>query len=357
MCHYANTERVRNVEFWSERRMGRKVLWWKCLVLKPLLLLYITVVLKEGCLCNKKFPHIIGVAVAQNDKHIMPLQPLQQELDNLREAAAMFEQEAVRREQKKLPFAAIMYEATKKGIGGGIPGATAGVVQVITLMWIRTVINYQYRYGTSIQQAVCTLMKQGGVRRFYRGIGFALVQNPLAKFGSTAANDGIYFLVSSFELTKKWGPGRTTVLASFVVAIWRMFLMPIDTCKTVLQVDSEEGFRRLVRKVRSGKVGLLYQGAVANAISSIFSYYPWFYTYNLLRRNVLLERAIQLPLLRNGVIGFLASVVSDTVSNFMRVIKTTKQAVSTKHACSYHEAISMILAADGLKVRYSSKKI
>ena len=37
--------------------------------------------------------------------------------------------------------------------------------------------------------------------------------------------------------------------------------MPIDTCKTVLQVDSAEGFRNLMRRVKAGKIGLLYQGA------------------------------------------------------------------------------------------------
>ena len=32
-------------------------------------------------------------------------------------------------------------------------------------------------------------------------------------------------------------------------------------CKTVLQVDSAEGFQNLMRRVKAGKMGLLYQGA------------------------------------------------------------------------------------------------
>ena len=43
-----------------------------------------------------------------------------------------------------------------------------------------------------------------------------------------------------------------------------MMLMPIDTCKTVLQVDSVEGFRNLMRKVKSGKIYVLYQGKITN---------------------------------------------------------------------------------------------
>jgi len=58
--------------------------------------------------------------------------------------------------------------------------------------------------------------------------------------------------------------------------------MPIDTCKTVLQVDSTAGFRSLVRKVKAGNIGVLYQGAFANYFSAIVGHYPWFFTYNFL---------------------------------------------------------------------------
>jgi hypothetical protein len=60
-----------------------------------------------------------------------------------------------------------------------------------------------------------------------------------------------------------------------------MILMPIDTCKTVLQVDSKDGFRSLIRRIRAGHVGVLYQGAIANAISSIMGHYPWYVSFLL----------------------------------------------------------------------------
>ena len=47
--------------------------------------------------------------------------------------------------------------------------------------------------------------------------------------------------------------------------------------------------------------------------------------------------------------GFVASVVSDIVSNSIRVIKTTKQSIASKHAVSYSDAVGMVLAADGWK--------
>ena len=101
------------------------------------------------------------------------------------------------------------------------------------------------------------------------------MQAPLARFVSTAANDGVEVALANWKLTQTWGPGRTTLVAGTVVAFWRMLLMPVDTCKTVLQVDSVEGFRHLMRRVKAGKIGVLYQGAVANAMSAWFSHYPW----------------------------------------------------------------------------------
>jgi hypothetical protein len=76
------------------------------------------------------------------------------------------------------------------------------MMQVVTLMWLRTVGNYQYRYGTSFREAVATLYKQGGMGRFYEGLGFALIQGPLSRFGSTAANDGCRALLKNFETTR-----------------------------------------------------------------------------------------------------------------------------------------------------------
>ena len=59
--------------------------------------------------------------------------------------------------------------AFKRALGGGISGAAAMVMQVSSLMWLRTTMNYQYRYGTTTKEAMKHLYKEGGVRRFYRG--------------------------------------------------------------------------------------------------------------------------------------------------------------------------------------------
>jgi hypothetical protein len=243
----------------------------------------------------------------------------------------------------------VLINAGKRGLGGGIGGAIAGVVQVFCLMWLRTVMNYQCRYGTTFSQAFNVLYKEGGIARFYQGLIFALIQAPLSRFVSTAANDGVQALLSSFESTQSWGVGRSTIIASLFVGVWRMVLMPIDTCKVVLQVDGHEGFRSLLRRVKNGKFSILYQGAVANAVSSILGHYPWFYVYNVLSKNKDLLEIFPSQLLRNGMVGLAASIVSDTVVNSIRVVKTTKQSMGSKHELSYIETIRMVLAADGWK--------
>lgn len=253
------------------------------------------------------------------------------------------------RQKQGATFSEILKKAGKSGIGGGVPGAIAGVCQVFSLMWLRTVMNYQCRYGASFTQTIRILYNEGGIPRFYRGLSFALVHAPLARFVSTAANDGVETLLANLKISSNWGPGKVTVIASIVVGMWRMLLMPMDTCKTVLQVDSVTGFRNLMRKVKAGQIQVLYQGAIANAVSAVAAHYPWFYTYKVLHRSRPLQKLISHVHLRNAFIGFTASVISDTFANAIRVVKTTKQSVASKHTISYGEVIAMILSADGWK--------
>lgn len=130
---------------------------------------------------------------------------------------------------------------------GGLPGAAAGVLQVLTLMWMRTVINYQYRYGTSLAAVMSELYRQGGVLRFYQGVSFALVSNPLSRFGMAAANEGAMALRD--VLPWPMSMAFTTWVASLLAGVWRIMLTPLDTCKTVLQVEGSRGFTLLMEKV------------------------------------------------------------------------------------------------------------
>merc|ERR1719230_1942210 len=78
----------------------------------------------------------------------------------------------------------------KKAVAGGIAGMGAQAINVLTLMWMRTIMNYQYRYGGTFPDVVKKLYAEGGIVRFYRGLGPGLIQAPVSRFGDTAANDG-----------------------------------------------------------------------------------------------------------------------------------------------------------------------
>ncbi|CAM9791769.1 unnamed protein product [Discosporangium mesarthrocarpum] len=237
-------------------------------------------------------------------------------------------------------------KSLKRAGKGGLPGAAAGLLQVLTLMWLRTIVNYQCRYGTSIGTAMSELYRQGGVLRFYRGVVFAILQNPLSRFGLTAANEGALALA---EALPNYVPiAVTTWVASIVAGLWRMFLGPLDTCKTVLQVDGPEGFALLIRKVRSGNVLCLYNGAFAAAAATAVGHFPWFLTFNYLSKWIPTQSILWRYIMRNAVIGLAASIISDLVSNSIRVLKTTKQAgAAYETAMSYRAALALVLEADG----------
>ena len=56
-------------------------------------------------------------------------------------------------------------DALKKAAGGGVAGAAAMIIQVLTLMPLRTTMNYQYRYGGTTVQSIKKLWHDGGFRR------------------------------------------------------------------------------------------------------------------------------------------------------------------------------------------------
>jgi len=132
-----------------------------------------------------------------------------------------------------LPWGEVLAKASRRALGGGLSGAIAGVAQVLTLMWLRTTMNYQYRHGTSTLDALRTLWAQGGIGRLYQGLPFAIFQSPISRFGDTAANTGVLALLAYSPLTL----GERTACASAAASAWRLAITPLDTLKTTLQVS------------------------------------------------------------------------------------------------------------------------
>ncbi|KAK9821777.1 hypothetical protein WJX81_000061 [Elliptochloris bilobata] len=244
------------------------------------------------------------------------------------------------------PLSEVLKRAGKRALGGGLPGAAAMGIQVLSLMWLRTTVNYQYRYGTTTTHALKTLYREGGVLRFYRGLGPALIQGPLSRFGDTAANAGSLALLDSYESTKNLNVGLKTLVASTSAGLFRIFLMPVDACKTILQVEGKDGLKKLRAKIAKSGPTVLYHGALASAFATFAGHAPWFGTYNYLNEALPQYDALAPRLCRSAFIGFSASLVSDTVSNSIRVVKTSKQAAT--EAITYPAVIRDIIAKDGV---------
>ncbi|KAL0943480.1 mitochondrial carrier protein [Colletotrichum truncatum] len=238
-------------------------------------------------------------------------------------------------------------KALKRALGGGLSGAAAMVLQVLTLMPLRTIMNYQYRFGTGFRTATATLYHDGGLRRYYQGIGAALIQGPVSRFGDTAANAGILALLESNKFLNQLPTLIKTIFASLCAAGFRMILTPIDTLKTTLQAQGAKGTAILRQRVKTNGIGSLWWGAFATAAATFVGHYPWFGTYNYLTATIPEpdKSELFLWLLRLAFIGFCASIVSDSVSNSLRVVKTYRQVNDTQ--ISYRKAASLVIQRDG----------
>lgn len=237
----------------------------------------------------------------------------------------------------------VFRRAGKRALGGGIPGAIAMVLQVVLLMWLRTTINYQYRNGGTISEAFAVLYAAGGIARFYQGVGYALLQGPLSRFGDTAANEGVKALLSESGMPV-W---LVTIAASQAAAFWRIIITPIDTLKTSLQVNGPDGLSRLQQKVATGGVGVLWGGCFGAYAATFVGHYPWFYVFNFLDARVPKPAANRplMRLVRNAGIGLCAGIVSDCVSNSIRVLKTVVQTSDTP--LTYMQAALLVMEQDG----------
>lgn len=88
--------------------------------------------------------------------------------------------------------------------------------------------------------------------------------------------------MNSHEKTKKLPIMIKTVGASACAALYRILLTPIDTTKTILQVEGKNGLKILLGKVKKSGPRVFYHGALASSSATFVGHYPWFATFNFL---------------------------------------------------------------------------
>lgn len=101
-------------------------------------------------------------------------------------------------------------------------------------MWMRTIMNTQYRRGGKIKDTVKKLYSQGGIRRFYKGYPVAIIQGPLSRFGDTFSNTLFLTFMNRSETTKNLPVVVKTIGASATASCFRILLLPVDATKTIL---------------------------------------------------------------------------------------------------------------------------
>lgn len=185
---------------------------------------------------------------------------------------------------------------------------------------LRTIMNYQYRHGTSFTVATRTLYTDGGIRRYYQGIAPALFQGlspkihtgcliltmirpdfkirrhssqrwhscfapikPLPQRSPLANQDHFCFsMVSLCQLSIHSPQPNAHLFCS--AAAFRMILTPVDTLKTTLQAQGARGTAILRRRIKTNGIGSLWWGAFATAAATFVGHYPWFATVSFTRR-------------------------------------------------------------------------
>lgn len=106
----------------------------------------------------------------------------------------------------------------------------------------------------------------------------------------------------------------------------------------------------LLVKFKANGISAFYQGGIASALATMVGHYPWFLTNNYLEHYLprySYKTDFGLAILRSAGIGFMCTVVSDCVSNSIRVVKTFKQ--TSKEHLTYKQVISQIVEKDGVK--------
>ena len=126
--------------------------------------------------------------------------------------------------------------------------------------------------------------------------------------------------------------------------------MPIDAMKTTLQVEGKSGLQVLMTKFKTSKNPLIFwHGSLAAVSATFVGHYPWFATFNFLNEKLPQPKDPNNKLhklARRALMGFCASIVSDTCSNSIRVVKTTRQ--TCEYPISYVGAIKLVVDKDGL---------
>lgn len=87
---------------------------------------------------------------------------------------------------------------------------------------------------------------------------------------------------------------------------------------------------------------------MAASAATAAGYFPWFLVFNHLNARLKTRSAIAARLLRNAGIGLAASITSDLCTNWIRVLKTSKQSnAGSANKVTYRNLAAQVIDEDG----------
>ena len=222
----------------------------------------------------------------------------------------------------------------------GINSSIAMFGQITALMWLRTSTNYQYRHGFSFHTTLLKLYRDGGIVRFYRGYVPSVFMGSLCRFGDITIYKFAELNADKYGLSIS----EQSLLASMGSMLWRINLMPIDTLDVMLQVEGKSGYKILKDKIKNDGIRVLYHGSTLWSISNLVGNFGWFMSYSVLNKYNIEYNNIDSNI-RNALLGFTCSSISDLLTNPLRVLKLNRQ--SNIYSISYYDIYKNIVCEHG----------
>ena len=200
-------------------------------------------------------------------------------------------------------------------------GITSSIIQVSSLLWLRTATIYQHKYGGSMINTINNLYKDGGILRFYGGY------LPCLLVASTCKSSELYGYYSVKNLNLSLN--NQSLYITTISNIGRLMVIPFDTLDTFYQLYGSKGYSLLKTKIKNNGLGILYNGSPIWLFNHSLSTFIWFNTFKRLDNytNNMYNDNIYIKNIKNGSIGYLSSICSDILTNPFRVIKTNKEVV------------------------------
>ena len=91
---------------------------------------------------------------------------------------------------------------------------------------------------------------------------------------------------------------------------------------------------------------MFFKGTFGTMLAQFLGHYPWWYVHNFLEASIPLQNVYVGNILRAAAIGCAATVVSDCVTNGIRVVNTYRQ--TSTESLTYQETVKRVIKEDGI---------